>query len=278
MWPTASIERAARWLAPLPRHVRAMGYASELAALGRRSRRCASAWRTHLDNSREVMLEAAGRCPAGGKALIVGSGLLLDIPLAELAGRFREVVLADIAHVRRVRRAAGRFANVRLRRVDVTGVVSEVYRRGRARRGGALPQHRPDAFLDEGFDLTVSANVLSQLPVIPNGYAARRIRDLPGAAIEAFSRALVLNHLTWLARFEGVVCLITDLERWYCHGSRVVEREPSLWGIELPPGAREWVWDIAPRPDMDSRFDIRHRVAGYAGFPKQAWLDAGPPG
>ena len=43
--------------------------------------------------------------------------------------------------------------------------------------------------------------------------------------------------------------------------------------VDLPEGRQEWFWDLAPRPEMDFKYDIRHRVAGYAEFPKQAWLD-----
>lgn len=249
-----------------------MGYESELRALGQRSRRCQNHWQTHLENSCAVVLQAAAGCPETNKALILGSGLLLDVPLDELAERFRKVVLADIVHCRRVRRAASRYDNVQLAQVDVTGVVERVYAQARARDAAELPRHRPMLFLDDGFDFVVSLNILSQLPVIPNGYVARHVKNLPNDAIDSFSRCLVENHLDWLARFPAVVCLIADLERWYCKGPKIVKREASLWGVDLPEGAREWQWDIGPWPQMDLRFDIRHRVAAYAGFPKQAWL------
>jgi len=262
-----------KWFQPLPRHLRVMGYTSELRALDQRSRRCRSYWQRHLENSRAVILQATEECVYTNKVLIVGSGLLLDLPLDELAGRFGTVVLADIVHCRRARRAASRYDNVQLVQVDVTGVVQRVYAQARAGCAVDLPRHRPTLFLNDEFDLVVSLNVLSQLPVIPNGYAARHVKNLPEGTIDGFSRCLVENHLDWLARFPAVVCLIADLERWYCKGSTIVKREVSLWGVDLPDGAKEWQWDIAPWPEMDTRFDIRHRVAAYASFPKQAWLE-----
>jgi len=260
------------WFKSPPRHLRAMGYESELRALDQRSRRCQSYWQTHLENSRAVILQATEECAETNKVLIIGSGLLLDVPLDELAERFQQVVLADIVHCRRARRAISGHDNVRLLQVDVTGVIERVFAQARARDPAELPRHQPTLFVDDGFDLVVSLNVLSQLPVIPNGYVARRVKNLPEGAIDRFSRCLVENHLDWLARFSGVVCLIADLERWYCRGSTIIKREASLWGVDLPQGAKEWQWDIAPRPEMDPRFDIRHRVAAYGRFPKRVWL------
>ena len=82
------------------------------------------------------------------------------------------------------------------------------------------------------------------------------------------------NHLDWLCSFPGTACLVTDVER-LCYGDcGLVSREESLWGVALPQGGRDWLWDLAPRPEMYFHLDVRHRVGGYASFPKRAWLDA----
>lgn len=73
---------------PVPYHLRAMGYLVELKELGARRNRCQSAWRPHLETTRALILEAAQCCAEKGKALIIGSGLLFDIPLVELSQRY----------------------------------------------------------------------------------------------------------------------------------------------------------------------------------------------
>ena len=258
---------------PIPRHLKVMGYVRELNQLGTRRTRCRAAWQPHLEQTRSLILEAANLSGAKERALILGSGLLFDIPVAELSRRFREVVLVDIVHLWAARKEVSRFPNVRLERVDVTGVVEEVYALPRGRQTLDASKRRSVAFLDDGFDLVVSANILSQLPVLPNAYASRRMKKLANGQISKFSRRVVEAHMDWLATFPGVVCLIADLERLKCDGSKIISREGSLWGIDLPEGRREWFWDLAPRPEIDFEYDIRHRVAGYAAFPKQAWLD-----
>ena len=79
---------------PFPRHLRDMGYVEESRNLAARQDRCRAAWQAHLECTRSLILEAADRCRRFDKALIVGSGLLFDIPTAELSQRFRDVVLA----------------------------------------------------------------------------------------------------------------------------------------------------------------------------------------
>ena len=259
---------------PVPRHVRRMGYVRELRALRARRNRCREAWRPHLAHTREVILEAAARCERRRSALIVGSGLLFDVPLEALSRQFERVVLVDIVHAWSVHREAGRFSNVRLVPLDVTGVVERCHALARRRAPAPLPRRPVECFVDEDFDLVASVNVLSQLPVVPNGYMSRRIRSLTEADTREFSRALVVNHLDWLCSFQGIACLVTDLER-LCHGAcGPASREGSLWGVTLPEGGRDWMWDLAPRPEMYFHLDVRHRVGGYASFPKRAWLDA----
>ena len=259
---------------PVPRHVRRMGYVRELSALRARRNRCREAWRPHLEHTREVILEAAARCERRRSALVVGSGLLFDVPLEALSRQFERVVLMDIVHAWSVHREAARFSNVRLLPLDVTGVVERCHALARRRSAAPLPQHAVDCLVGEDFDLVASVNVLSQLPVVPNGYMSRRIRSLTEADTRAFSRALVVNHLDWLCSFRGIACLVTDLERLCLGDGGLASREGSLWGVRLPPGGRDWMWDLAPRPEMYFHLDVRHRVGGYASFPKRAWLDA----
>jgi len=258
---------------PFPRHLRDMGYDRELRQLGSRKERCRAAWRPHLERTRSLILEAVDRCNRYDKVVIVGSGLLFDIPVAELSERFREVTLVDILHLWQVRAAVSAYSNVRLHPMDITGIVKKVH--AAAHGGGALqvPECKPEFFLNDGIDLVVSANILSQLPVLPNGYASRWLNRVSPEQVKGFSRGLVINHLDWLASFTGNVCLIADLERLYCDGEKVVSREQSLWGVDLPEGGQEWMWELAPRPEIVWNRDIRHRVVGYAEFPKRVWLD-----
>lgn len=239
-------------LTPCPRHLRGMGYLREIIAMEARYARNREAWTMHLAECKALIREAAEACPAHGKATIYGSGLLLDVPLAELAGRFREVVLVDILHLPAVRRAARAWPNLRLVDADVSGVVAEVH-------AGGLPIPDLPALPEGDADLVVSLNILSQLPLIPSWWAEKRH---PKEKVEAFCRSVVEHHLALLRGCPGMVCLISEVEDLYCEGPEVRDRDPALWGVALPEGGREWTWDIAPRPELSPDYDFRLRVRG----------------
>ena len=154
---------------------------------------------------------------------------------------------------------------------DISAAVEYSYRSAHARTLPNADDIAVDRFHEQYFDLVVSANILSQLPVLPNGYLSRRVDAFTPERMAEFSRRLVENHLDWLGAVANRSCLIADLERLYCKGHRVISREPSLWGVRLPDGYREWYWDLAPRPEFDFRHDVRHRVAGFTDFPGKAW-------
>ncbi len=249
----------AEWIAylttPCPRHLRAMGYLKGLIGLEARYRRCRKAWAPHLKNTKATILEAAMACPSKRRAVVMGSGPLLDVPLAELSFLFDEVVLADIFHLPKTRKAAGAYPNVRLLTQDLTGVAEALFE-----QAGPLPRPAPGGLPLAGADLAVSANLLSQLTHLPREYLAGR----DGGEIDALSRSMIEHHLAALADFKGVACIIAETERLITDGGEVIEAEDALHGVRLPQTGRQWIWDIAPPPEMDRRYGLKMRIAAFA--------------
>ncbi|HYD29414.1 MAG TPA: hypothetical protein VEB64_00940 [Azospirillaceae bacterium] len=245
------IREALGWLVtPCGPEARRLGYLSESLALAARRRRCRAAWQPHIDAAQGVVRDAVARCRGRGRVVVLGSGLLAEIPLEALAESFAEVMLVDMVHLPSVRRRARRLPNVRLVERDVTGTAE-------ALAHGRRPEPAPPPLAEFAADLAVSANLLSQLPLLP----LERL-DGPGAA--AFARALIEGHLDWLKRLAPVACLITDVERLTVDGQGVRDRSDALFGVELPPGGREWLWTVAPRPELFRDADRVHRMVGFA--------------
>jgi hypothetical protein len=249
-----------RYLAtPCPRYVRAMGYLSEQISIKARYERCRRAWEPHLERTRAVIRSAIERCPQRRKAIIFGSGMLLDVPLSELVSAFAEVVLVDVVHPLG---AGWRLGNATALAADVSGVAEAVYLI--AREGGEpLPRFRPEQFCDDPeVDLVASVNLLSQIPFIPCKYLTDA-GVYPRDEITAFARDLVLAHIDYLKRLPGVVTLICDLERLSLDASgKVVERLTALRGVQLPWSGEEWIWDLAPRPEANPDFSYQRKVVG----------------
>lgn len=254
-------------LTPCPAEARALGHLSGLISLGSRHRRCRNAWAPHLDACKALHLDAARACGRHRTCLVAGSGLLLDIPLEELAGLFECIILCDVLHMPGARRRARKLSGVELVRRDLTDLGPRLLADLRAGRDPDLAAPAPEHFLDRGdLDLVISANLLSQLPLPLLGLLARKCPDLEPAALERLARDLVSAHLAWLGRFGCRVCLVTDVERLKVRGGTILESEDPLFGAVLPAPERTWTWDMAPRPELWPDADARHRVHGWTNF------------
>jgi hypothetical protein len=235
-----------RLLTTCPLHLRDMGCLREMLGIRRRRRRHRDAWAPHCRRSQGLVLAAAARCRRRRKAVVLGSGWLHDVPLDELTRLFREVTLVDLFHPFSVRRQARKFANVRLVEADVTETLLEVWRVGH-RPDAALPQVTPTRFVEEAdLDLTVSLNLLSQLPCMPENFL-RRLGAVPADAVLAYCRGVIESHLDYLRALPGVVALLTDVEvRTVTAAGELVSRADSLYGVPLPWRGETWDWTLVP--------------------------------
>jgi hypothetical protein len=218
-----------------------------MLGIRRRRRRFREAWEPHCANSRRLVLDGAARCDQRRRAVVFGSGWLHDVPLDELAGLFDEVVLVDLFHPLSVRWRARRYRNVRLVAGDVTGTLEQVWRSGFERRGSSpLPAppgsaRRLDLPLTD-LDLTVSLNLLSQLPCMPEHYLLR-CRSHTSDELLAWGRGVIRAHLAYLESLPGVVALVTDV------ALRTTGRpgeKGTLYGVELPYEGQAWDWALVP--------------------------------
>ncbi len=242
---------------------KSMGFLSSSLQVRARFRRCRSAWSPHIEQTRRAILDAARRCRSRRKAVLLGAGLLHDIPVKELSRIFDEVILVDIVHPWLSRIYAGRFRNVRQIAADITGVMEQLHRVAQV-HDAAMPVSHPRLFTDDpGLDLTVSVNLLSQLSHVPGNYLDGR-RD--ESTIAAFLKHLVEAHLEYLQRLPGHTALITDTAVREVRGDSLVEECDPLYGVRLPPAEFTWEWRLAPSPEIARGVDIYTTVAAYTDW------------
>jgi hypothetical protein len=233
-------------LTPCPRWMREMGYLRELLGIRRRRKQWRKAWEPHCENSRRVVLAAAERCRARRKAVVLGSGFLHDVPITELSSAFRQVALVDLLHPVAARWRTRKLRNVRFLTADVGSAAHEVWQA--VERRSPLPRAKPEMFLEDGeVDLTVSLNLLSQLPCLPEQYV-RAARSHPPEEITAYCRETIRAHLSWLEKLPGVVALITDIEaRTVSASGAEMSRHGTLYGVDFPYEGERWIWPLVPR-------------------------------
>ena len=236
-----------------PQYVRHMDYLSETIAMRQRYRRNRASWQPHLERSRRFVLDAAGRCTNRSRAVILGAGLLLDVPLAELSAMFREVVLLDIVLLPEVRRTIKKYGNVNFIRNDVTNMAEKLY--NDIRRGvREFPNAATGIDLAEDAGLVVSLNILSQLWVVPRAYALRKLPRIDEEQLDDWCRQIVESHYAFLRTLPCPVCLVADHEFVKRdRGGRIISRGSTIAGLPLPVPQESWTWVIAPMGE-DSRF------------------------
>ncbi|TXM77623.1 hypothetical protein FV218_04655 [Methylobacterium sp. WL69] len=227
---------------PVPWSHRRRGYLRESVLLLSRSRRCRAAWTPHLAQARAVITQACEGLARRRTVVVLGSGLLDDVPLDCLAACFVDVRLVDAVHPWPTRWMVRTKPNVTLVTADLTGP-------------GAVLVHAAGPEVD----LVISANLLSQLPILPV--------DEAGATEPGLGRDIVRRHLDELTRLSARVCLVTDVEQIEeDRDGRVADRLDLLHGVLLPVPDRIWTWDLAPFGESARHRRLVHRVHGYADW------------
>lgn len=253
------------WLrTPCPPAARRLGHLAAAIGLESRARRCRAAWAAHIEHCHAAVRQSLSHCGQHRTALVLGSGLALEYPLAELSARFARVILADIVHLPALRRQAKRYPNVELAYCDLTGLAAalvELPRGSGAAAIEALPTASRLPAVDD-VDWVVSCNLLSQLPLLPVAWLAHRSPQVDTDTLEQWGRRLMRRHLDDLAACGGERCLIADAEQTTRdrHG-RLLERADIGKVLDLERRAyASWSWPVAPPGELADGLTAEHRV------------------
>lgn len=221
-------------------------------SLWSRARRCRKAWAEHEMRSQKAMLEAIADLKQRRTAVVLGSGLLRDVPIKALVEAFDTVVLIDLVHLASVRLSlkARRLGTVRLIERDVSGY-------DQIEAGEPL---EPLGFLRQVpyLDFVVSANLLSQ---IGRGVQRRLAAEPKGRMPDDTAALLVEAHLRGLSALACRTCLVTDIAYAVIDRTgRTHERSDLLLGISPPAAIDRWTWPVAPLGEESKDYQIVHDV------------------
>ncbi len=250
-----------------PPAARQLGLLREHEDIAKRHARVRAAWAPHLAACQAMVLATAERCPLRRRALVIGAGDCLDVPVAELAERFEEVVLADIVTGAEVRRWALKFpGRVRGENWDASGALATLA----AVRKTVASHEAPGIFAraDPGPppggepDFIVSANCISQLGLVPGHSLPAHDQDK--ALPERCAKAAAKRHLAWLAQRPGVRLLLADAARLDIGpDGRQLKKETLHERFGLPKPDHTWRWDLAPIPEWSPDFHRVHEVGAW---------------
>lgn len=247
-----------------PAYARRMGYLYETIATRERYRRNRHAWKSHLDNSKEFILSVARKSEKKGRAVIAGSGLLLDVPLKELSCLFNEVILLDIIHLPETIKSIKKYHNVKIEWHDMTGIAKKIH--DFPEKAMVMPEPSPS--LPEECceaDLVVSLNVLSQLPVVPCLFALKKIPEITESESEIWCRKIIESHISWLDSLSSSICMISDYSFTISDKSGIMtEQGSTLYNIQISEPEKQWTWEISPYGEEKAGFSRRLDVGVWS--------------
>jgi hypothetical protein len=222
-----------------------------------RAGRCAKDWAAHEAQCQTFVRDTVSGMKERRTVVVLGSGLLRDVPMAFLAKNFDTVVLVDLVHQASVRvwLSAKRIGNVRLISRDLSGFADALAGRGT----------EPLSFLRQVpyLDLVISANILSQIGV---GATRQLDAEKNGDATEVVPK-LIAAHLNGLAGLPCTVALLTDTRyRVSDRTGHVREDSDLLHGITPPPAAAQWSWPVAPFGEESRDYQVVHDVIATSAF------------
>ena len=222
-----------------------LDYYSNQEGIGHRYIRERENWNGHLSNTKRFILNAVRKCQPG-VVTILGSGWLLDIPVAAILESAPKIRLVDIVHPPEILSTIGGDSRIEPVVEDVTGGLPQlVWELVHAKQ---KPEAEEIIREVEGLDyspagdqgLVISVNLLSQLPMLPFGYLKKK-GVVDADLYRAFAGAVQENHLRFLRKKEGV--LVTDFAELKTARDGSVAREDVVH-CRLPAGVKreEWSW------------------------------------
>jgi hypothetical protein len=245
------------------RVLKKMGYADDREGLITRYMSQAEEWKSHLEHTRNFILRSAQN-KKKGRCVVFGSGWWLDVPVAELAEMFEELVLVDITHPVQIEKKAKAFPNVRLIQADVTGQTVNIYN---AVKAGTLDNLRADVPCNFGLpvdfeaDFYVSPNLLSQLGGLISEYLEEKTKSKK-ELIDRIVAEVEQNHISMLP--VGKSCLIVDFQEEITNAKSSFMKSDMRVKVPMPEGniSETWIWDFDLAGNYITNSQVRFRVRG----------------
>jgi hypothetical protein len=224
-----------------------MGYYNYQSSLIFRHLNQEGRWDSHHQHCRSFILKAI-EFYNPKLVTFLGSGWLLDVPLAEMNEKNIKIRLVDIVHPPEVRQQVADHKNIVLCEEDVTGgLVAEVWQKAGNRflfnklktlRDIVVKDYNPQA--DMG--MVISLNILTQLESLLVAFLEKHASVSEQDILE-FRKVIQQKHMDFLTKHPSA--LLTDDEEIITGKSGVITTVPNLL-VKIPEGrySEDWTWDF----------------------------------
>jgi hypothetical protein len=224
-----------------------MGYYNYQSGLIYRHLNQDGGWDSHLEHCRSLIMKAI-ELYKPETVTVLGSGWLLELPLAEMLEKTVKVYLVDIVHPPDVINQVASLNKVEVREADVTGgLIEEVWEKTRKNsflnRLKSLDNISVNEYIPENDPgLVISLNILTQLETLPVAYLKKK-SVIGEEEYAGFRKEIQKKHIDFLSKHRSL--LVTDHEELFINRSGVTQSVKTLI-TELPQGKvrEEWTWDF----------------------------------
>jgi hypothetical protein len=234
------------------------GYVYQNISLKFRSRRCAKAWLSHNENSKQFVRNQITKFQPR-TVMVIGSGLLLEVPIETLLEQTDKIYLVDLVHAREIRKLAKKNPKIELIEKDISSLLGFLKKGMGPFQLKNIPWKQLPEWDLPKVDLVISANLLSQIPLI----ISENISMTP-ETYEKFARHVRDQHIERLFGQAERVILFADFETRYIdrdgHRIKTESYEVNLKSLKFD---REWTWEIAPYGETSKDYRIEMLVKAY---------------
>jgi hypothetical protein len=207
-------------------------------------------WNSHLEKCRKFILKAIDLYKPD-KVTVLGSGWLLELPLAEMLEKVNKVCLVDIIHPPQVIEQISKLPGIELISDDVSGgLINEIWRKTSRipffRRLKSLDEIEiPEYKSDHDPGMVISLNILTQLEILPIRHLKKK-STADEDELNRFRKSVQDKHISFLKKHKSV--LISDVTEIFTDRSGNVSEKQSVV-TTLPEGTykEEWTWDFDPK-------------------------------
>ncbi|HOP03999.1 MAG TPA: hypothetical protein PL017_02925 [Tenuifilaceae bacterium] len=243
-----------------------MGFFQNQSGIMRRFLREEGAWENHLQKTRSIILEQIQR--SNPKSVtILGSGWLLDIPLAEILDADINVRLVDIAHPSRITHKFRNNSKISFINFDISGAIDAAWDFSKSRGVGRFANfihaiQKPISSSAFESDLFLSINLLSQLHFHIVDFLQNKGLIADRQALEV-TQAIQQSHIDFLPK--GGSLLVTDFEEeLYDNEGRLVATKPRiLVNTTNFDKIDSWLWNFDSHNEFDTDYNVRLNVSAY---------------
>lgn len=227
--------------------LRKFGFKTDQSGIINRYLRENGGWDEHLNHTKNYILKSAEN-KNKKKAVVLGSGWLLDVPAEELSKIFETVILVDIYHPPQIKHKLRNIKNIEFISTDITGLAKPIYELFKKKNVAkpnlttVKPQYDSE-FIKEikNADFIVSVNILNQLDILICDYIMK-LNIYDTSEINLFRSHIQSSHIQLLTKEKSA--LITDYEEINTDDNNRVSARKKLLYIDLLKNKEieKWTW------------------------------------